>query len=81
MEAQGMNIECRTLLFQMLKNRPEGMSRESAIESLSIPDSDPAIETIRFSLLSELVEMDNQTYFHACKNSALHHFEEEENER
>lgn len=76
-----MNIECRTLLFQMLKNRPEGMSRERAIVLLSAPDSDPAIEPIRLSLLSELVEMDEQTYFSACKNSALHHFKEEENER
>ncbi|MDD3960014.1 MAG: hypothetical protein PHF65_07465 [Oscillospiraceae bacterium] len=72
-----MNIECRTLLYHMMKNRPNGMRREEAISALSIPDLDPDIDRIRNALLEELEKTDEASFLSACKDAALHHFEEE----
>lgn len=71
-----MNIECRTLLYQMMKNR-SSMTREEAIAALFDKDPDPNIDLIRVSLLYSIKTLDSIQYMEACKEAAMHHLEEE----
>jgi hypothetical protein len=76
MEAQGMNIECRTLLFQMLKNRPEGMDKKDCLLALSEPDLDEMLEEIRRDLFNKISEMTDEEYQLVCIESIKKHLEE-----
>lgn len=72
-----MTIETQTLLYHMQRNRITGMSREDAIAALATSDTNPYIDQIRTTLLSELQGMDDADYFAACKEAIFNHVEED----
>lgn len=71
-----MKMEAITLLYQMIKNRPEGMNRKECLLALSEPDIDKMLDEIREDLFRAVSDMTDEEFGEACISSVRNHLEE-----